>query len=77
MLFLSQVWPGPQNESQAHNVTCQKHLLTSYLIPDLLLMVAYVYGLYVFRMALPEHLTTLMETVREEYMYSTIRFVDS
>ena len=51
-------------------VKCEKHLLTSYLIPDSLLLIAYLYSLYIFRRALPEHLSTLVETVScafEEY----------
>ena len=44
-------------------ITCSKHLLTSYLIPDLLLLAAYLYSMYVFRRVLPEHLSTFMETV--------------
>ena len=66
-LFCSQVHPDFTNVTLHPNhtycINCERHLLTSYLIPDVLLLVAYVYSLYVFRMALPEHLTTLMETV--------------
>ena len=64
-----QVWPGPPNDTQTYIISCKKHFLTSYLIPDVLLMVAYVYSLFVFRMVLPEHLTTLMETVSVERMF--------
>ena len=33
------------------------------LIGDVLLLVAYLWGLYIFRFKSPEHLATLMETV--------------
>ena len=44
-------------------VRCKHHLVTRFLIGDILLLVAYLWGLYIFRSKSPEHLATLMETV--------------
>ena len=44
-------------------VRCKRHLVTRLLIGDVLLLVAYLWGLYIFRFKSPEHLATLMETV--------------
>ena len=44
-------------------VRCKRHLVTRLLIGDILLLVAYLSGLYIFRFKSPEHLATLMETV--------------
>ena len=44
-------------------VKCKHHLVTRFLIGDILLLVAYLWGLYIFRSKSPEHLATLMETV--------------
>ena len=39
------------------------HLLTLYIIPDFFLLSAYLYGLFVIRVAMPDHLSTFVETV--------------
>ena len=46
-------------------VRCKHHLVTRFLIRDILLLVAYLWGLYIFCSKSPEHLATLMimETV--------------
>ena len=44
-------------------VRCKRHLVTRLLIGDVLLLVAYLWGLYIFRFKSPKHLATLMETV--------------
>ena len=44
-------------------VQFKRHLVTRLLIGDVLLLVAYLWGLYIFRFKSPEHLATLMETV--------------
>ena len=44
-------------------VQCKRHLVTRLLIGDVLLLVAYLWGLYIFHIKSPEHLATLMETV--------------
>ena len=44
-------------------VRCKRHLVTRLLIGDVLLLVTYLWGLYIFRFKSPEHLATLMETV--------------
>ena len=47
-----------------YHVSCERHILTSFLIPDLLLFSAFIYGLYIFRWGQTEQLTTLTEAVR-------------
>ena len=44
-------------------VRCDQHIVTRLIIGDLLLLAAYLWGLYVFRVGAPEHLAALMETV--------------
>ena len=44
-------------------VRCKRHLITRLLIGDVLLLVAYLWGLYIFHFKSPEYLATLMETV--------------
>jgi hypothetical protein len=46
-----------------YHVRCERHILTSFVIPDLLLFSAFIYGLYIFRWAQTEQLTTLTEAV--------------
>ena len=50
------------NESY-YDITCSKHMITSFIIPQILLLCAFVYGLYIFRRAQTEHLSTLTEAV--------------
>ena len=45
------------------NVSCKDNLLTKLIFPDVLLMVTYLCGLYIFRYGEPEHLAAIMETV--------------
>ena len=49
-------------------VQCKCHLVTRLLIGDVLLLVTYLWGLYIFRFKSPEHLATLMETVSFVYI---------
>ena len=37
--------------------------MTTVLLPDVLLLASYLYGLYLFRFRLPEHFYALMEAV--------------
>ncbi|XP_064394658.1 uncharacterized protein LOC135341907 [Halichondria panicea] len=46
-----------------YNISCKSHLLTTFIVPDLLLLSAFVYGLYIFRWVHTEQLSTLTETV--------------
>ncbi len=45
------------------NIQCHKHIASSYIILDFLLIAAYLYGVYIFRIKEPEHLSTFAETV--------------
>lgn len=51
------------NHSDNFNITCKSHLLTTFIVPDLLLLSSFVYGLYIFRWIQTEQLSTLTETV--------------
>ena len=42
---------------------CERHFLTTFIIPDILLISAFVYGLYIFRWVQTEQLSTLTEAV--------------
>ena len=44
-------------------VQCKRHLVMRFLIGDVLLLVANLWGLYIFCFKSPEHLAILMETV--------------
>ena len=46
-----------------YEIQCEKHILTSFIIPDILLFLSFVYGLYIFRWVQTEQLSTLTETV--------------
>ena len=45
------------------HVECERHILTTFIIPDILLISAFVYGLYIFRWVQTEQLSTLTEAV--------------
>ena len=51
------------NFDKIFHLSCEQHLASVFLLPDVLLFGAYMYGVYVFRYKHPEHLSTLMETV--------------
>ena len=44
-------------------IECENHLATSYVIPDMIILSSYLFGLYTFRYVYPEHLVTLIEKV--------------
>lgn len=44
-------------------IDCSDDLFTRLIFPDLLLLFAYVWGIYIFRFGAPEHVITLVETV--------------
>ncbi|XP_065887314.1 uncharacterized protein [Dysidea avara] len=44
-------------------IECRDHLITSYILPDILILSSYVFGLYTFRVTYPEYLVTLIEKV--------------
>ena len=46
-----------------YDVECERHILTTFIIPDILLISAFVYGLYIFRWVQTEQLSTLTEAV--------------
>ena len=42
---------------------CNDDVVTSSVVPDVLLLLAYLWALYLFRVSETEHLSTLIETV--------------
>ncbi|KAL5475399.1 hypothetical protein EMCRGX_G025208 [Ephydatia muelleri] len=60
--FLRTVIKNPTNA-----ITCTDKLLSAELLPDFLLLGAYLWGVYVFRCREPEHLSSMMETVFLSY----------
>ena len=61
-----QVHIVPSNSSDGkafYHVSCERHIFTSFLIPDILLLSSFIYGLYIFRWAQTEQLSTLTEAV--------------
>lgn len=48
-------------------VNCSSHVVTALVVPDILLLAAYLFGLYLFRYGEPEHIQTLMETAFLSY----------
>ena len=59
--------PPQYNSSSCSNSSvcteCLKHSVTSFLIPDALLFVSYLYALCIFRFSEPEYLQMLTQTV--------------
>ena len=46
-----------------YQISCERHILTTFIIPDILLILAFAYGLYIFRWVQTEQLSTLAEAV--------------
>ena len=44
-------------------ITCERHILTTFVVPDLMLVAAFIYALYIFRVLQTEQLYTLTEAV--------------
>ena len=53
--------PAPANRT--YKIQCELHILTTFVIPDILLLLSFAYGLYIFRWKQTEQLSTLTETV--------------
>ena len=51
-----------ENESR-YEVSCEEHIVTVFIIPDILLIFSFAYGLYIFRWIHTEQLATLTEAV--------------
>ena len=50
--------------------SCRNLIVTSLAAPSIVVLIAYAFGLYVFRFVNPENLATLTEKVRV-YIYNT------
>jgi uncharacterized protein YqhQ len=46
-----------------YHISCSNHVMTWFVALDVVLISAYLYGMYIFRFKLPEHLSTFAETV--------------
>ena len=55
--------PSTSNVTAIYEIECQRHILTTFVIPDILLFLSFAYGLYIFRWKQTEQLSTLTETV--------------
>ena len=55
-----------------YEVTCEKHILTTFIIPDILLITSFAYGLYIFRWVQTEQLATLTEAVSPNFWVCTV-----
>lgn len=51
------------DNSSYYSITCERHILTTFIIPDLMLVSAFIYALYIFRRLQTEHLYRLTEAV--------------
>ena len=59
--------PNPPEHGKNITIECHEHIASSYIILDILLIFAYLYGVYIFRIKEPEHLSTFAETVRRQF----------
>ena len=53
-----------KNNTVMYEIQCEGHVFSAFVIPDILLLLSFVYGLYIFRWIQTEQLSTLTETVR-------------
>ena len=51
------------SNTSCYEVRCDQHILTTFIIPDVLLITSFAYGLYIFRWIQTEQLATLTEAV--------------
>ena len=49
-------------------IICDSNIFTTVIFGDLLILAAYLWGLYIFRYSDPEHLPALVETVITLYI---------
>ena len=54
---------GNESRITIRNVECTEHLVSEIIIPDILLLVSYLWGIYLFRFKESESLPSLMESV--------------
>ena len=52
----------------SYEIQCELHILTTFVIPDILLLLSFAYGLYIFRWKQTEQLSTLTETVGHPFI---------
>ena len=59
-------FPGSGDGTYVY-IQCADNVVVNQAIPGLLILSAYLYGVYIFRYGEPEHLASLMETVFLSY----------
>ncbi len=64
---LSQPSYFPAANETILQVSCTDHIVVDEVIPGLLILTAFLYGVYIFRYGEPEHLAALIETVFLSY----------
>lgn len=52
--------------------SCKDVLITSLIIPGIVVLSAYVFGCYIFRFVFPENLATLTEKVHNYYIMCSV-----
>ena len=63
MCFLQSLRPVDMVEANISVVECERGLLGISALPDVLILVSYIWALILFRFIEPENLSTLIETV--------------
>ena len=59
-----QINPSRPDVNGTNHIQCRDHIGSLYILMDMLLIFAYLYGVYIFRVKEPEHLSSFAETVR-------------
>ena len=63
--------PSTMIVNTSYEIQCELHILTTFVIPDILLLLSFAYGLYIFRWKQTEQLSTLTETVGHPFTLSS------
>lgn len=63
VLFLAEEVCVANATVDVDRVCCQRHIVTAFVVPDLLILISYVFGVYLFSSAETEHLSKLAEEV--------------
>ena len=64
--------PSTMMNNTSYEIQCELHILTTLVIPDILLLLSFAYGLYIFRWKQTEQLSTLTETVGHPSLHSLL-----
>ena len=64
--------PPIKENGSFYVLSCDQHIITGSVIPYLSIIIAYIGAFYIFRIAECEHLSSLSETVSEQYALSNL-----